>query len=171
AALADRDFGLDRLEARSLDDDPLHAGVDRNRRVVGPGRDELAVALDHEAGSARRRGPDLDDDVRELALEPLRTPPCLGLALPVVARALGHRLRLAKRGPRAGSLAELLAAVAEVEQRADAALELLARGELVAARLELALLDERAALAKQRLGAGRLSLRVWQQREAGHRDG
>ena len=65
-----------------------------------------------------------------------------------------ERLRLDEQLPRGGDLALRRPALREVEQRADAGLLRLARREPLAGRIDLAVLEELAAVAEQLLRRG-----------------
>ena len=111
----------------------------------------LIVALDHEA---RRRGSPRAPIVRYASCgsSARRSLARLGLACAVAEPARG-RCGFEERRPRRRELVVLLAAVGEVEQRADAASRRVRRRELVARLGELAFFHQALALAKQRLGA------------------
>src|SRR3569623_1248147 len=141
-----------RLVPRRLAADLVRAGIDRHALIPQRGIDELIAALDHEAVDLARVG-DADREVRQVRLERVRPLARLALARRI-ARAARRRRGLEERRPRGRELVVLLAAVGEVEQRADAAIEVLGCRELVARLGALALFHQALALAEQRLGAG-----------------
>ena len=124
------------------------AGVDGHVDVSHLAHDLGVVALHLEAGRGRRG--DGHRQPEELGVEQRRAAPRHRLAI-ALARGVGRRRRLAERRPRARDAAQALVAVGQVEQRADARVEPLARLEARAGLGELLLQEELLPLVEERL--------------------
>ena len=148
---ADVDRRGPRLVAGCLPADDVRAGVDRHALVPQRRIDRDVAALDHEPFDLARIG-HRDRQIRQLRFERARTGARFVLAHAVVRGACGRR-GLEERRPRGRDLAVPLAAIGEVEQRADAASEPIGRFELGACFAKLAVLHQLLAFAKQGLGA------------------
>src|SRR5690606_27430702 len=111
------------------------------------------ATLDRYAFERLRLLRSVDAETNELGFQTLRTVHARARAVRL-ARALRLGGRRTKRSPGAGRLTELLVAVGEVEQRANARIDALAVFELLAGGLVLPLLQQCDAFVEQRLCCG-----------------
>jgi hypothetical protein len=130
--------------------DDVDAGIDRHGHAPQPVGHLLAIAHDDEPGHPDRVGDD-DGEPVQLLLELFRAP-VGGPSAVALTRALSGALGVTEGDPGARRSPRLLVALREVEQRADAGVELLALLELRARRGVLSLAHELPGFDEESLG-------------------